>query len=169
MQTINSARHKLSPLQSSPENLIQPIQQISFEDTYQLRQKILRPHLTKDASSFFKDELYTTYHFGYFYKNQIIAVASLFSEPCEELPAGCPYRLRGMATHSDYQKQGYGKLLLRYCTEFLKLRGCDLLWFNARINAFGFYERLGFRACGDFFEIKDIGIHKVMYKHLLRR
>jgi len=48
--------------------------------------------------------------------------------------------------------------------EELKDRKVDLLWCDARKVALGFYEKMGFKILGDFYEIPIIGPHKLMYK-----
>ena len=42
----------------------------------------------------------------------------------------------------------------------------DLIWFNAREKAVGFYERLGYKKNGNPFSIADIGIHYLMFKKI---
>jgi GNAT superfamily N-acetyltransferase len=87
----------------------------------------------------------------------------------QDFSSGFPYRLRGMATDPKYQNQGMGALLLQEGILHLKSIHCDLLWFNARLRAFAFYEKLGFHYHGKIFHMDKIGPHKVMYKHLIPR
>ena len=77
-----------------------------------------------------------------------------------------PYRLRGMATDFIYHRQGLGQKIIHAALVELKIRNCDLLWFNARTSAELFYLKLGFTADNTVFELPLIGPHKVMYKWL---
>ena len=36
------------------------------------------------------------------------------------------------------------------------------LWAEVRIKAIPVYERLGFESLGDFFDLPEIGVHRVM-------
>lgn len=74
-----------------------------------------------------------------------------------------------MATAERARGHGFGGLLVRHGVEVLRASRCDLIWFNARIKAFEFYSRQGFSFHGPLFDIKEIGLHKVMYKHLIPR
>ena len=75
------------------------------------------------------------------------------------------YRLRGMATDPLFQQKGLGKEIILFAENELKRRNCDLLWFNARVSAEIFYQKLGFEAIEDIFNIDSIGPHKVMFKY----
>ncbi len=59
-----------------------------------------------------------------------------------------------------------GKLVVQEALRVLKKENSDLLWCNAREVALGFYTKLGFSIEGDFFDVKNIGPHKVMYVKL---
>jgi hypothetical protein len=39
-----------------------------------------------------------------------------------------------------------------------------LIWFNARVEAVGFYEKMGYQKTGNLFEIPDVGVHILMFK-----
>jgi predicted GNAT family N-acyltransferase len=143
------------------------IRRIETWEALPLRQKVLKPFLTEQECVNPGDELPTTYHWGLFHDGHLVSIATFLQESHPEFSAAFPYRLRGMATDSAFHGQGFGGTLLRHGVEFLCAKHCDLLWFNARINAFPFYEKLGFLYHGPLFEMKDIGPHKVMYKVLL--
>lgn len=145
------------------------IREITTQETLSLRQRVLKPFLREDQCVNPGDDLITTHHFGLFYDGKLVSVATFLLESHPDFPSGLPYRLRGMATDVSYQGQGLGQKLLRHDIEHLRQKRCDLIWFNARIKAFPFYEKLGFLYHGPLFEMKDIGPHKVMYKHLIPR
>lgn len=145
------------------------IRKISTAETLDLRQRVLKPFLSKDECINPGDDLITTKHFGLFHECKLICIATFILEPHPSLSSGFPYRLRGMATDEKYRGQGFGQILLRYGVEYLRQKRCDLVWFNARIKAFPFYEKQGYQYFGPLFEMKDIGPHKVMYKPLIPR
>lgn len=142
------------------------IRQITTSETLKLRKNVLKPFLTEAECVNPGDDLPTTYHFGLFLGDQLITIATFIKEDHPGFFTQHSYRLRGMATNSSFHGQGFGKKLLSHGVEQLEKMGCDFLWFNARIKAFPFYESLGFLYYGPLFELKDIGPHKVMYKHL---
>ena len=139
---------------------------IHTQQTLPLRKKVLKPFLTEDECINPGDDLSTTYHFGLLVQGKLISVSTFLQEGHSDFSFHMPYRLRGMATDDDCRGQGFGQLLLNHGQNFLTTQGCDFLWFNARIKAFPFYEKLGFSYHGPLFEMKDIGPHKVMYKVL---
>ena len=71
-----------------------------------------------------------------------------------------------MAIHPDFRAQGAGAKLIRFAIEHLHAQRADLLWCNARENAKGFYEKLGFVIHGEPFQIAGIGEHFVMYRRI---
>lgn len=150
----------------SPQFKIVPI---TTSQTLPIRKKVLKPFLTPEECINPGDDLVTTYHFGLFHGNDLVSVATFLLESHPDFSAGFPYRLRGMATEEKYRGQGFGQKLLTHGVEFLREKRCDFVWFNARIKAFPFYEKLGFDYYGPLFELKGIGPHKVMYKHLIPR
>ncbi|HWU41909.1 MAG TPA: GNAT family N-acetyltransferase [Bdellovibrio sp.] len=143
------------------------VRPISFRETLPLRKRVLKPFLSEEECINPGDELKSTYHLGLFHEGNLISVATFIQESHPDFSAGFPYRLRGMATDATFRGQGFGQILLRHGIELLKSKRCDFLWFNARVKAFSFYQRLGFHYHGPLFELKDIGPHKVMYKVLL--
>ena len=42
----------------------------------------------------------------------------------------------------------------------------EILWCNARITAFGFYEKMDFKILGEVFDILKLGPHKTGYIEL---
>lgn len=143
------------------------VRQISTKDTLPLRKKVLKPFLSEEECVNPGDDLPTTYHLGLFHGGRLVSIATFIQESHPAFSAGFPYRLRGMATDQTFSGQGFGGTLLRHGIEHLRSKRCDFLWFNARIKAFPFYEKLGFSYYGPLFDMKDIGPHKVMYKVLL--
>lgn len=143
------------------------IKLIRAEETLSLRKNILKPFLSEAECINPGDDANDTFHFGLFHRQELVTVATFLQEAHPNLSAHYPYRLRGMATAYQFHGQGFGTILMNHSMQFLKMRGCDLIWCNAREKAFGFYEKLGFLYSGNFFDLPRIGPHKVMYKLLI--
>ncbi len=145
------------------------VKKISVEELLPLRHRILKPHLKFSECLLPEDNFPTTFHIGIFHYDKLASVATFMIQSHPHFSAGLPYRLRGMATDDKYRGQGFGRLALQSGVNILKQMHGDFLWFNARMSAFEFYERLGFQTTGPVFDITGIGPHKVMYKPLFSR
>ncbi|MCS6789866.1 MAG: GNAT family N-acetyltransferase [Bacteroidia bacterium] len=139
-----------------------------WQKVHPLRWQVLRPGLPPEAAYFPGDEDRETLHFAALTEEgEVVGVASYFSEVYEPLYQGTRmYRLRGMATHPDWQRQaGIGTLLLRRSLSFLKAQGIEVVWCYARIEAVAFYQKNGFQrweAAGQI-DIPGVGLHEVWY------
>lgn len=71
-----------------------------------------------------------------------------------------------MATHPEFHGKGLARLLIVHALEILKEKEQDVLWCDARINAVGFYERLGFSQLDEVYDVPKIGPHKFMWKEI---
>ena len=71
-----------------------------------------------------------------------------------------------MAVLENYRKEGFGKVLLIHCEQYCRNKNTNLIWFNARIEAIGFYEKMGYQKKGIPFEINGIGEHVLMFKNI---
>lgn len=136
---------------------------ISASETYPLRQQ-MRPLRPEHEQGNPEDLHPLSFHVGCFLQGDLIGIASFNSEAQENFIAHNPYRLRGMATHSDHQNKGVGRQTLEFGFAQLALRQCDFIWCNARQTAFPFYEKMGMTLHGPLFDIPTIGPHKIMYK-----
>ena len=139
---------------------------IKASETYPLRLLVLRTGGTEEDVHFANDRLEGAFHLGVHIGEHRIGVGSFYPEKHEDLRGWKQYRLRGMATHPDFQGQGAGARLMQFALTHLKAQHADLVWCNARVNAVAFYERAGFTTVGERFEIPGIGGHFVMYKRL---
>ena len=142
------------------------IRKIAAIETFTVRHSVLRAGKPLSSCHFEGDDLDTTSHFGLFLDNEIVGVLSVVKEDSSFLDIPGQYRIRGMAVLENHRKKGYGEALVRHLETFLKNHKVPSLWFNARIIALGFYEKLGYEIVGDAFEISDIGLHYKMYKKL---
>jgi len=144
------------------------IQKIIAQDTYPVRHQVLRSGKPIESCQFQGDELETTHHLGYYLNKQIIGVISLFEIDNNHFLAQKSIQIRGMAVLPSFQKQGIGKVLVSEAEKFSVIQKVDLIWFNARTTAVGFYKKMGYEIVGTEFEIKEVGPHFLMYKNLMK-
>lgn len=72
-----------------------------------------------------------------------------------------------LVVKESFQKQGNGKGILKYLMSFSRERGYKKIILSAKVEAKGFYERLGFISEGDVYPSKKTGIgHIKMVKDL---
>ncbi|GIL17576.1 MAG: N-acetyltransferase [Oligoflexia bacterium] len=145
------------------------IKEVSAETVLSLRALVLRPGKKPADCVNPKDSDPETFHLGAYIGNELVGVATFENETHSTLKAQHSARLRGMAVHPHFRRRHVGKFLIEYGEGLLLQKNYDLLWMNARVNAFTFYESLGFEYWGDEFDIPQIGPHKVMYKYLSSR
>lgn len=139
---------------------------IKAQDTWPLRHRVLRPHQAIEDCDYPNDRNPESFHLGVFIGEHLIGIGSFYAEKHEALKGWKQYRLRGMATHPEFQGQGAGGKLLRFAFEHLHAQKADLLWCNARENALRFYQDLGFTVLGEPFTIAGIGEHYVMQRRV---
>ncbi len=140
------------------------IQLIDASFTYELRHQVLRPHQDISACQYPSDFDSDSFHLGVYDKQELICVGSFYKENHPDLLDKVQYRLRGMATESSRQGQGAGSQLIQFAEAHLVKKKANIWWCNARISAAGYYEKLGLEQFGPTFEIKPIGMHKVMIR-----
>ena len=140
------------------------IQKIRAIETFSVRHPVLRAGKPIEDCRFDGDDLETTTHFGLFLENILIGVISIFKMQNQLFSAKKQFQIRGMAVLEDYQKKGFGAALVQHVEHYLESRNETIIWFNARISAVGFYEKLGYQIIGDAFNIGDIGKHYVLFK-----
>lgn len=112
------------------------------------------------------DEDEQTFHLGAFMDGMLVSVASFYFERNPYFDEQYQYRLRGMATHEDYQRKGFSRELLKVAFPIIKQNLCPLVWCNARVKAVGFYQTVGFEKVGEEFDIPDVGPHYLMFKKI---
>ena len=76
-------------------------------------------------------------------------------------PSGAPgaWQLRAVATRADVRGAGHGRAVVEACLAHAWAREARLVWCHGRVGARGFYERLGFRAVSDVYEVPVSGPH----------
>lgn len=74
-------------------------------------------------------------------------------------------RLRQMAVLNDLQGKGIGRALMNFAENLARDRGYRIIRMHARLNAIGFYEKVGYRGKGEQF-IEVTIPHLMMEKNL---
>ncbi|HEX4483122.1 MAG TPA: GNAT family N-acetyltransferase [Solirubrobacteraceae bacterium] len=133
--------------------------QIPIERTRALRQSILRPH--ESVEQLAGEEPRDAYAVGAFDREELLAVGFV-------APDGPPgsWRVRAMATAAGARGRGFGGAVLGALVDHAREHGGVRVWCNARSPARAFYERAGFHATSEEFEIPPIGPHFVMERSL---
>jgi ribosomal protein S18 acetylase RimI-like enzyme len=140
---------------------------IDTEETYPMRNSVLRPDQAVESVYLEKDNDPETFHLGVFSGKKLISIGSFHQSRHPEFPQHFQYQLRKMATDPGFRKMNAGRQLIEFALEELRRRKVELMWCNARQVAVGFYEKLGLTTATDFFDVPGIGPHKLMYINLL--
>lgn len=140
------------------------VKQIDAKDTYNIRNKILRPGLPVESCYFDGDNDDQTFHLGAFRDDKLASIASFYINIHPEFPEEYQYQLRGMATLDKYQGEGLSSALLKTAFPIIKKNHISRLWCNARVSAIGFYKKVGFEEIGEEFDIPGVGPHLLMSK-----
>ena len=74
---------------------------------------------------------------------------------------GCAARIRWLGVLENERGQGVGAQLVIAAQQHASAIG-QSLWADVRVKAIPIYERLGFEPLGAFFELPEIGVHRVM-------
>ena len=143
------------------------ITQISSQDTFPVRNLVLRTGKPIETCHFTGDDLSSTKHFGLYINQKITGVISIYKNKNSIFKSPNQSQIRGMSVLSEFQGKGIGKLLVNYSENYLVQNDISLLWFNARETAVPFYEKLGYTKTGLLlFEIADVGTHFLMFKNI---
>jgi ribosomal protein S18 acetylase RimI-like enzyme len=142
------------------------IRKISSHETLTVRHPVLRKGKPIESCHFDGDDLPTTKHFGLYENDKLEGIISLFKNNNPLFQDKFQAQIRGMAVLENNQGNGFGKALVEYSEKAVMLQNIDLIWFNARENAVGFYQKMGYEIIGNSFDIPDVGIHYVMWKKL---
>lgn len=142
------------------------IREIGSAETYAVRNPVLRPGKPVETCRFDGDDLHSTTHFGLYENGDLAGVASLFRAKHPAFPDERQFQLRGMAVLEDFQGRKFGQELVYACEDMARRGAAEIIWFNARENAVGFYDRMGYKITGKPFPIGDIGPHYVMFKRM---
>lgn len=128
-----------------------------------MRQRVLRPNQSIEQMIYPGDDATDSFHLAAVgVSGQVLGIASFYHEPHPLGPMQGDWRLRGMAVEPAMQGRGLGGRIVQVGLHRIRESGGQRLWCNARVSAQRFYEKLGFIAEGDEFEIETIGPHYVM-------
>jgi ribosomal protein S18 acetylase RimI-like enzyme len=142
------------------------INKITAFETIIVRHPVLRTGKPIATCHFEGDDLPTTSHFGLYFEKQLVAIISSFKVQNKLFTEENQYQIRGMAVLEEFQKKGFGEQLLHYCENEIRIKKGELIWFNAREIAVGFYKKSGYEVIGGQFEIPDVGPHYVLFKKI---
>ena len=78
-----------------------------------------------------------------------------------EVGHDCQWRIRWFGVLPEERGQGIGMYLIRTVQREAANNRMSL-WAEVRIKAIPIYERLGFEPFGDFFDLPEIGVHRVL-------
>ena len=141
------------------------VRAVDAQAVIDLRHRILRTGMSREAAIFEGDHESTTLHLAAFDAwDALVGCVTLVHRPWQAQPA---WQLRGMAVDDSLQRTGIGaRLLAEVDEQVLADARARLLWCNARKHAVGFYERHGWQLASPEFEIPTAGPHHKMIKHL---
>ena len=131
-----------------------------------LRHAELRKGQDFSTTSYLNDYKEDTFHMACIVDEKIVTCATFYPEKSIKIKSDNTYRLRGMATDSDFQRKGYATDIMNESFKELKNRDCDIVWCNARLAAVDFYKSSGFKIIGEIFDIAGIGPHYYMDKEI---
>lgn len=140
------------------------VKQIEAKDTYHIRQQVLRSGGPIELCYFDGDKDSVTFHLGAFVDDTLASIASFYLKKHEHFSKDYQFQLRGMATLPEFQGKGLSSALLRTAFPLIKKNHVNMLWCNARSEAKGFYQKVGFTVESDEFNIEGIGPHYLMAK-----
>jgi len=134
--------------------------------TVPIRGEILRPGQPEENSVYPLDEDENALHLGAVKNGDLVGVASIFKEDATRKDLDDAWRLRGMATIEAVRGEGHGRRLVEMAMQYIAFKGGGNLWFNARPDVQGFYEKLGFQLEGDPYEISEGGTRVFMWQNI---
>jgi GNAT superfamily N-acetyltransferase len=142
------------------------IRPIRAADTFDLRQRVLRP---TDPLSLHNltDTRPGALHVGCFLNGHLVGIGSIVPEPRPSPAPPTSWRVRGMAVVEEARGIGAGGMILRALIDHASAQPLPAeIWCHGRVSARGFYERFGFAQEGVFYDRPGTGPHALMVKTL---
>ncbi|GGO80621.1 GNAT family N-acetyltransferase [Wenjunlia tyrosinilytica] len=134
----------------------------SLADIFDLRHQVLRTGMPAEAAHYPEDARPDTFHLAAWdEQGRVVGCVTFFPDPWDGAPGATAYRFRGMGTAPEVRGQGYGAALIAAGIGAAAERGAEVVWCNGRTSARGFYERAGFTAVGEEFELAPSGPHYI--------
>ncbi|MES2517918.1 MAG: GNAT family N-acetyltransferase [Bacteroidota bacterium] len=121
------------------------IKEIQPSDTWDLRHRVMWADKPLSYVQLLEDE--NGNHFGVLRDGKILSVISLFVE-------NDTAQFRKFATEISEQGKGFGSILLKHIIEESSKRKIKTLWCNARLTAYEFYQKFGFKIVSEMW-LKD--------------
>jgi len=139
---------------------------VSVEVIIDLRHRLLRAGLPKEAAQFPGDDAPSTWHVGVFASSEENAPpVSCASFMLNSYQGETAWQLRGMCTDTQHQSKGFGgKLLAAAEGAIVEGSNVRLFWCNARVPAIPFYEKHAWKIDSEVFDIPTAGPHRKMVK-----
>ena len=131
-----------------------------FEKYFELRWRILRKPWGEPRGSEQDEQENNSYHIMAIEDGEVVGVARL------QFPEQTSAQLRYMAVDTEYQGKGIGRAIVEHMELCAKNNSAKELFFNARDNALGFYEKLGYRFIAKTYLLFDTIQHYKMSKNL---
>jgi predicted GNAT family N-acyltransferase len=143
------------------------LKELPTADIRKLRHEVLWPHKASFEECVIEpDEIDTTFHMGAIEDGVVVGTSTFLVDINDKFDTKSQYRLRAMATSPSVRGKHVGRQIIEASIEKLKNMGIDLLWCDARLEATGFYEKLGLQMKGEIYNVPNIGPHKLMYIEL---
>lgn len=144
------------------------VKEISAEDTYRLRHKVLFPNQTIEECQYPEDHRDNSFHLGAFENKKLAGIASFYMEATDAIHSHKQFRIRDLAVDDSDQGLRIGTTLLHKANRILYHGNVEYIWCIAKTTAQAFYERIGFLPAGGTFEVEPNGRHVVLYKRIER-
>jgi GNAT superfamily N-acetyltransferase len=141
------------------------VRRANAQELIDLRHRVLRAMLAREAAMFPGDDDASSYHFGAFdgSTNAALCCATFHFSIWEDQPA---YQLRGMATDPAWAGKGLGRAVMQLAVETITAQTpIRQFWCNGRVVAIPFYQKLGWRIASERFDVPYAGPHhRLVYK-----
>ena len=130
-----------------------------YTATVALRHEILRAPIDLEFPSEELSAENAHFHLACYYNDELAACLVLV--PIDEREI----KMRQVAVKENFQRRGVGRVLVEFSEQFARERGFVVMTLHARQNAVAFYEKLGYKKCGEAFEEVTL-IHWKTWKNL---
>jgi ribosomal protein S18 acetylase RimI-like enzyme len=136
------------------------IEQVTAEETFPLRAQELRQGRPPEMDG--DDAPYALHLAARIDGGEIVGVVRFHPRDCPWRPGEGSWQLRGMATDPRVRGLGAGRALVAEGLTRVAARGGDLVWCDARKDAVGFYQRIGFTIVTEEYDLRPVGPHRGM-------
>ena len=131
-----------------------------------LRKRVLYKKLPNYYSKYPQDNFPNTKYINLYVKKKIVSTLTFFPNDLSYKKKFKSIQIRGMATDERFQNRGYGAKIIFHLFDYALKNSFDIIWCNARKESHQFYKSCGFTKVKDYFFIRNIGLHILMFKKL---